>query len=72
MHTIELNNYQAVNLMAAMVFISNLGGDTGDWHAEILHKLVELKVDIDMAPVKSPHEQRRELALRVGWEILDF
>lgn len=67
-HHIELDDYEVANLQVALAFLSHVGGDTGDWHAQVLHKLV--MCDAQTAPNKSVYEQRRALAELVGWRLI--
>lgn len=67
-HVLELDGYEVANLQTCLAFVHHVGGDTGDWHAQVLHKL--LQFDVREKPNKSVHEQRRELALKTGWGML--
>ena len=66
MHNIELDDYEIANLREALLFLRDVGGDTGDWHQQILNKLPE----VDYKPNHVAQEQRRALALNVGWRLL--
>lgn len=63
---IELDNYEIANLREGLLFLRSVGGDTGDWMGQLLMKLPESRVK----PVKLCQEQKRELALKVGWGLL--
>lgn len=64
--TIELDDYEVANLRSGLLFLIDVGGDTGDWLMQIMHKLP----DNGHAPIKAPSEQRRALALKVGYPLL--
>ncbi len=67
--TIQLDPYEVANLREGLIFLRSVGGDTGDWLRQILWKLDEMNLD-DYKPNKTEIEQRRDLALRVGWKGL--
>ena len=61
-----LDDYEIANLREGLLFLRECGGDTGDWMGQILMKLPE----VERAPNVSAQEQKRMLALRVGWKGL--
>ena len=63
---LELDDYEIANLREGLLFLRECGGDTGDWMGQILMKLPE----VERAPNVSAQEQKRMLALRVGWKGL--
>ena len=63
---LELDEYEVANLRDGLLFLRAVGGDTGDWMGQILMKLPE----VERAPNVSCQEQRRQLAIRVGWRVL--
>lgn len=67
-HPFWLSDYEAANLAQALVFLGSVGGNTGDWHGQLIHRLNQL--DIGTSPNKHASEQRRELAMRAGWDLL--
>lgn len=69
-HRIELDDYELVNLREAMLFLKEVGGDTGDWFQQVRSKLAV--PEVEMAPNRTRHEQQRELALRVGWSAMQW
>lgn len=68
-HLLELDDYEVANLQAGLAFLNHIGGNTGDWHGQIVHKL--LQFDVQTVPNKSVHDQRRDLALSIGWRLFD-
>lgn len=65
-YSVELDEYEVANLREGLLFLRAFGGDTGDWMGQLLMKLPE----VERAPNVSLQEQRRALALRVGWQVL--
>lgn len=68
-HQLTLNDYQVVNLRQAFVLLNAVGGDTGDWFHEIIQQLNRVETG-DIAPNKTGQDQKRDLALKVGWGAL--
>lgn len=65
-YSVELDDYEVANLREGLLFLRSVGGDTGDWLGELLMKLPE----VERTPNASLQDQRRSLALRVGWQVL--
>ena len=65
-YSMPLDEYEIANLRQGLLFLREVGGDTGDWLGQILNKLPESTV----APNHSVRDQKRALALRVGWKGL--
>lgn len=64
--SIELDDYEIANLRQGLLFLREIGGDTGDWMGQILLKLPA----IDYQPNKSMWDQKHALAAIVGWRLL--
>ncbi len=64
--SLELDDYEVTNLRHGLLFLREVGGDTGDWLGQILMKLPE----VEKIPNRAVQDQKSELALRVGWRFL--
>ena len=64
-HTIELTDYEIANLREGLIFLREVGGDTGDWYQQVLSKLP----DTHTTPNHTAQNQKRAFALRIGWSI---
>ena len=64
--TLELDSYEVANLYQGLLFLREVGGDTGDWLVQILLKLP----DPGVPPNKSVQEQKADLARLIGWRLL--
>ena len=66
MVSIDFDEYEVANLREGLLFLRACGGDTGDWMGQILMKLP----DVDRSANVSLSEQKRRLAIKVGWRLL--
>ena len=53
---LELDDYEAINLLEALKYLKVVQGDTGDWHAQIYWKLNDLNLS-DHKPNKTWQQQ---------------
>lgn len=66
MATLELDEYEVANLREGLLFLREVGGDTGDWLGQLLLKLPKT----EYTPNKTVQKQKYELAANLGWRTL--
>lgn len=61
-YILEIDKYEAVNLLEALKYLKVVRGDTGDWHGQIYWRLSHLDLS-DYKPNKMWWEQLEDFKL---------